>query len=480
MDASTITVHWHDDNQPIYSLDIQPQQQTSPTTDEQPYSRLATAGGDNNIRIWGISTTSPNLVEYRSTLTKHSQAINVVRFNPSGTTIATAGDDGTLFLWKMSSVIIRNLDNENDQDLKESWYVVGTIRSSTAEVMDLAWSPTGDYIVTGSMDNTMRVYKLTDTGKKKIDAVMIACFTDHSHYIQGVAWDPRGRYIASQSADRSMNVYEAVGGTLDVKLVHKFQTFRNRAIYCSETLPSFFRRLAFSPDGLFLVTPAGLEESGAEKAAESTNTSTDPMEPQQPKEPQEQPQSVSPPATFKYSIYIYARSRISTSPVIKLCGLSKPAVAVSFSPVKYTTTNNTQGNSLDIPYKLVFAVATLDTVIIYSTDDAFRPLGQVSNLHYQPITDLVWSHDGMRLIASSVDGFCSTITFEEGKFGQVYTGPDVAIPEKKPTNTTTTPTITTEPEKKQEDKPKTIDSFFNTDKKVTKKAKKRITPTLIQ
>lgn len=459
MEATILTVHWHNDNQPIYSVDFQPEQpglvNSSPTKSAES-TRLATGGGDNNIRIWKL--TSSNSVEYMSTLQKHSQAVNAVRFNPRGDILASAGDDGTLLLWKKSENIIKTLESEEDEDLKESWQVVGTIRSSTAEIMDICWSPNGEQIVTGSMDNILRVYQL-EFSPGKITGTFIRSFSDHTHYIQGVFWDPLNKFIVSQSADRSVNVYQILpseSNSIEINFRHKFQKFGNLYLYYPETLQSFFRRLAFSPDGSILVTPAGLEETSSNE-------------------------------TLNNVLYIYSRASLFTSPIYKITGLSKPAIAVSFNPVKYKLDGP---STLKLPYKLVFAVATQDGVVLYSTQDNFKPLGLVSNLHYSSITDLKWTVDGSRVIISSTDGFCSTINFPGSAFGERYIGvphdndilsgeilqaktelkaepvPSSEIPNEKLPNLKSDNSKTSIP---------TIDLFFDKNQKV----KKRITPTLI-
>mgnify|MGYP004710195071 FL=1 len=65
---------------------------------------------------------------------------------------------------------------------------------------------------------------------------------------------------------------------------------------------------------------------------------------------------------------------------------------------------------------MVFAVATQDLIVVYSTD-SLQPLGYTLNLHYLTITDILWNTDGQSLVASSTDGFCSLVTFKEGIFG---------------------------------------------------------------
>lgn len=77
---------------------------------------------------------------------------------------------------------------------------------------------------------------------------------------------------------------------------------------------------------------------------------------------------------------------------------------------------------IDLPYRMVYAVASKSSVYLYDTQQKM-PFGCVSNIHYARLTDLTWSSDGNILIVSSVDGFCTVITFEGGELGKVYDKP---------------------------------------------------------
>ena len=88
---------------------------------------------------------------------------------------------------------------------------------TTMQVYDLAWSPTGEYIIAGSTDNTARVFAA-------VDGKCVHEIAEHSHYVQGVAWDPLNEYIATQSSDRSMHVYRISskpGGAFEAHAVGK-------------------------------------------------------------------------------------------------------------------------------------------------------------------------------------------------------------------------------------------------------------------
>ena len=75
MKATPLILHWHDQDAPIYSAHFEPHGK----------GRLATGGGDNNVRLWKVDGEGEDRkVEYLSTLSKHTQAVNVVRWAPKG------------------------------------------------------------------------------------------------------------------------------------------------------------------------------------------------------------------------------------------------------------------------------------------------------------------------------------------------------------------------------------------------------------
>ncbi len=45
MDASILSVHWHENSEPIYSVHFQPNREGNHS------ERLVTGGGDNNVRV---------------------------------------------------------------------------------------------------------------------------------------------------------------------------------------------------------------------------------------------------------------------------------------------------------------------------------------------------------------------------------------------------------------------------------------------
>lgn len=211
---------------------------------------------------------------------------------------------------------------------------------------------------------------------------------------------------------------------------------KNANIYYNETLTSFFRRLTFTPDGSLLITPAG-----------QYKTSNPPTE-----------GSTKPTDNIINTVYIYTRAGLNKPPIAHLPGHKKPSIAIKCSPVLYQlrktpvptknitvdTSSSEEAMSLlpppimastptpmdppqtsrtstpsaapspgsaaapppqaaaanaafALPYRVVYAVATQDSVLVYDTQQQ-TPLCVVSNLHYAAFTDLTWSVVSMHLI----------------------------------------------------------------------------------
>lgn len=426
MEAANLQIYWHE-SQPVYSLTFPPKSQYDPNL-----PKLFTAGGDNKIRIWNLNTVKSttndsclkiDTIDFLTSLQQHEQAINVVRFNSKGDILASAGDDGQILLWKRNikgqpttttttSDIPSTLfgfdadaENGNNNSNDESWYVWKRLRfhSHASEIYDLTWSPCDQYILCGCMDNFIRIFQINSGGKQEEEnePKCIISLKEHNHYVQGVTWDPLNKYILSQSTDRSINIYklifhEETGGLIDLKLQTKILKFERSYMYHNETLPSFFRRLTISPCGNLIVCPTGLTKPTTSTPTNSVN---------------------SPDGTN--CVYIYGRSTLIdgyNKPIIRISNLKKPALIISFNPIFYQISNTTSNGMVSLPYKLIFAIATSNEILIYETTN-IEPIGIIGNLHYTPLTDLAWSPDGKFLMISSTDGFCSYISIDPSLFG---------------------------------------------------------------
>ncbi|KAJ8630294.1 hypothetical protein MRB53_023617 [Persea americana] len=163
---------------------------------------------------------------------------------------------GELVIWKM-----------HPTDDGRTWKVLKTLSFHRKDVIDLQWSTDGAFLVSGSVDNSCIIW---DASKGSVHQT----FDSHLHYVQGVAWDSLGQYLASISSNKTCRIYlnKPTGTAKGIKKMHyvcqnvlsKFEQqivddskLTKSHLFHDETLPSFFRRFAWSPDGSFLLVPAG-------------------------------------------------------------------------------------------------------------------------------------------------------------------------------------------------------------------------------
>jgi len=409
MRVRTPQISWHE-TEPIYSIDCCG-------------DRIATSSKED-IRLWRINEEqwkSCSCPTFLCSLKRHQCSVNVVKFSPCGKYLASGGDDGTIFIWTYShekeTKTYNLLSQSDDEELKpsENWVVIQSWREHK-DIYDLVWSPDSNFLLSASTDNSSIIWSLKQGSK--VDQIF-----EHKHFVQGVAWDPLGKYVVTQSSDRSAKVYtisEAfVARFLSatqttplkkkdktiVKVKHTLkkreienkdkpagpdtqtQTNSSHFMFADDSIGSFFRRCCFSPCGNIVFFPAGIYQDPA--VAEPLNC-----------------------------IYLFARNALS-KPAAAFSLPGKGAVCIRCNPIQFKN-KNVSNPIFRMGYRIVFAVATMDAkVIVFDTEQPF-PLALIEGIHYAPATDLAWTPNGEELIVSSIDGYCTIITFQPGELGEVH------------------------------------------------------------
>lgn len=147
---------------------------------------------------------------------------------------------------------------------------------------------------------------------------------------------------------------------------------------------SFFRRPDWSPDGSFFLVPGAQYQNPVTKE-------------------------------MMFCAMGFTRGRMN-QPSICLPVHKKAAILVRFCPLLFS---REPGDKciFDIPYHMVWALATLNKIQVYSTRST-KPMFIASNLHYASLSDLSWS--GSEVLAiSSMDGYISFAIFEPSTFGSL-------------------------------------------------------------
>lgn len=498
MKAKVLFIAWHPleaengKNAPILAVDF------VPASSRLPFRIAATAGQDGVVRLWRledklVETTSKTatarntqnsgvddknttdqaeknvsstklVATHRADLTGFTCSVNALRFSPNAECLATAGDDGSVFVWgcRRASGYYRWDCVTDARHLSKR-----LMRGRCSEIYDVAWSPDSKRLVAGSVDGSVKIWDVSNGD-------LVHSAKDHQGFVQGVGWDPLNEFIATQGAsskstvrvysiekvkkkgpfhvtqviskrkrilgpseqetadrlarqaaqkleeaaaklrekkesaekeegDASSNspdgIPEAAADAVLVTKKKKRKPPKSYDMFMDDiTTNTFFRRLEWTVDGSFLLTPAAVYKDP------ETNKSIP-------------------------TVYAFGRKQWN-DPLFHLPGINDSVpVAVRCSPIIYQLIVNEDGKPhpepyIDLPYRMIFAVATMNSVILYDTQHC-HPIALIGNLHYANLTDVSWSHDGNTILMSSTDGYCSVAIFEDGELGQLLPRQDL-------------------------------------------------------
>jgi len=143
----------------------------------------------------------------------HTGSVNSAAFSPDGKKIVTGSSDDTARIW----------DAETGKELRK-------LEGHTSSVNSATFSPDGKKIVTGG-DRTARIWD-TETGKE------LQKLEGHTSGVSTVAFSPDGKKIVTGSGDRTARIWDAETGKLEGHI-------------------SGVSTVAFSPDGKKIVTGSG-------------------------------------------------------------------------------------------------------------------------------------------------------------------------------------------------------------------------------
>lgn len=140
-------------------------------------------------------------------------------------------------------------------------------------------------------------------------------------------------------------------------------------LFHDDTLKTFCRRLNFSPDGLILFAPCGLLELNEVSSTTDENDSTK-------KEKR------------IHATYAFIRENNFAKPVAYYPSVDRYSVAVRCCPVLFELRPG-QPSLYDIPYRMIFAVATENAILLYDTQQT-EPFARIARIHYTRLTDVAW------------------------------------------------------------------------------------------
>ncbi|KAI8030572.1 WD40 repeat-containing protein HOS15 [Camellia lanceoleosa] len=155
---------------------------------------FATSSTDNMIYICEVGETHPI-----KTFSGHQNEVNCVKWDPTGSLLASCSDDCTAKIWSM------NQDN-----------YVHNLREHAKEIYTIRWSPSGPgtnnpnqklLLASASFDSTVKLWDI-ELGR------LICSLNGHRAAVYTIDFSPNGEYLASGSLDKSLNIWSVKEGKI--------------------------------------------------------------------------------------------------------------------------------------------------------------------------------------------------------------------------------------------------------------------------
>jgi WD40 repeat protein len=238
-------------------------------------TKVAAAGEDKTVSLWDIAGGLAS-----RTFEGHTDSVRSVAFSPDdGKLMASASNDKTIIIWNLA--IDRTVDIPGPQ--KDIPHLI--LKGHTGRLRSVAFSPSGELLVSGSEDETVRIWHVgtgavlrtfegyTDSpgsrhwfwsvaflpGDNRTVAFAsedetiricdiprgdtIQTLKGHTESVRSIAFSPDGKLLASASEDESVRVWDLQTGSA--------QMLKGHTLWVTS--------VAFSPDGKLVASASGDE-----------------------------------------------------------------------------------------------------------------------------------------------------------------------------------------------------------------------------
>ena len=184
-----------------------------------------------------VSVAARNLIKARGfssevvTLAGHTSTVYGVAAAPDGR-IVTGSADRTIKVWREGTC-------------------ERTIQAQTSWVSAVAAMPDGQRILSGGMDDTVRVWLLDGTLENTFSEL-------HDAWVRALVALPDNQHALSASNDHTVKLFNVNDGTVLRTFKHHVQPDQSRAAVCLALLPDGLRFVSGSCDGTAVIAEHGL------------------------------------------------------------------------------------------------------------------------------------------------------------------------------------------------------------------------------
>ena len=194
---------------------------------------MALMPSDRVLAVWNNFLSDPGTYFYKNILRGHSGKVSDVAYSPDGKNILTGSSDGFIRIW----------DAKNGESIK-------VICCHNAPITSVAYAPNGKHIVSASLDGSVEIWDGTaENGNEWVESL-----EDEDYFIFDAVFAPDGKHVLTASGDSTARIWEVESASLLKSLVGHQHVLRS---------------VTYSPDGTLILTGS---EDGTAKIWDTQTT----------------------------------------------------------------------------------------------------------------------------------------------------------------------------------------------------------------
>lgn len=195
--------------------------------------RIVTASGDGTSIVWDVATGTG-----KPPFTGHDGPVYTAAFSPTGPNVATGGYDRRVLLWNpgtLKEFDFSNLESKTAKVVNDPQY--SPLDGHSAPVRDIQFTADGNQLVSGSDDNTVRLWSMETLKDEK-------SFRGHNGSVRSLVLADQDSIILTASKDNRIKQWN-IEQYAEVRVLHSHVLDEHRAEVLSAR---------FSKDGRRIVT----------------------------------------------------------------------------------------------------------------------------------------------------------------------------------------------------------------------------------
>ncbi|MEO8660179.1 MAG: c-type cytochrome domain-containing protein [Bryobacteraceae bacterium] len=162
--------------------------------------RLVSAAADRAVKVWDIASG-----ERLYSMSDAQDGLNAVALDPAGRRVAAGGLDKSIRIWTLG---------------EKSATLTNSLIAHEDAILQVTWSPDGQYLVSSSADRTLKVFKAEDLTEVKS--------LSQPDWVLALKFSPDGRRLAAGRFDGSVTLFKTselfTGSASDKPLVGRLQS----------------------------------------------------------------------------------------------------------------------------------------------------------------------------------------------------------------------------------------------------------------